>query len=304
VRGLSEEPKIISNVGDNFPEEIILVEGKNPSFQRNSGVAQAVGSVIYFMDDDSILPSGLLKRAEEYFIQHSQTAVLGGPELTPEGDTMIQKSFGAVFASPFASGKSSARYKKSGKLRKAGEKELILCNLFVRKEVFDELKGFNEKLYPNEENEFINRVQERGLEIIYDPELFIFRSKRKDYQGFISQCFNYGRGRANQAIVNFSLNDMINFVPAFFIVYLISEVLFGGMGGFPFAMYLILDAFFSYKCLIVKKDPAMWAACFINFFILHMSYGAGSIFGLFTSFLNSGSSTDLEITVKKTGNIK
>ena len=62
----------------------------------------------------------------------------------------------------FAFGPSRARYAKVGDLRESSEKELILCNLAACRGPMLELGGFNELLYPNEENALMDELQKRG----------------------------------------------------------------------------------------------------------------------------------------------
>ncbi len=57
---------------------------------------------------------------------------------------------------------SRARYRAVGGRRRCGEKELILCNLLLSRKVFLSNGGFREDLYPNEENEFLNRLLAGG----------------------------------------------------------------------------------------------------------------------------------------------
>lgn len=299
LRDMADEKNVIKNIGQNRFSEIILVGGKSPSYQRNAGVKHAAGDIVYFIDDDSILPDGIMQKAENFFAANPGTAVYGGPELYPKTDSFLQKSFGDVFSSPFASGRSSMRYKRAGIIRESSEKEIILCNMFVRKDIFEELKGFDERLYPNEENEFLNRVSGLGLKIIHDPDLYIYRSKRKEFKGFVRQCFNYGRGRTEQSFVNFSLTDLINFVPAFFVIYLLAQLSIGGMGLLPLMLYAVIDAAASVK-IGSKSGSAKGALlAFVNFFLLHVSYGAGTICGFVTSFTLNDRQPDTEIHIKK-----
>ncbi len=299
VRSLADGEKVIKNLGANIGYEIILVEGKNPSYQRNCGVNEAAGDVIYFMDDDTVVPAGMLKAAEEIFSKDSGLAVLGGPELAPESDSLLQKVFGAAFASPWAAGKSSARYAKKGSRRQTDEKELILCNMFIRKTVFTEAGGFNEKLYPNEENELLSRFKDSGLSLVYDPDIFVYRSKRRDYPAFIKQCFNYGRGRAEQSAVRFKPEDVINFIPAFFVIYLFSELLFGAADFLPLLLYAAGTVYFSYVIFRQLKYLPSFFMSILSFFLLHVSYGAGSIYGIFTSFNLQNRNLSREIKIKK-----
>lgn len=300
VRDITKENTVISNIGENKCSQIIFVEGKNPSYQRNMGVKEAEGDIIYFIDDDSILPPGIIQKAESYFNANPKVAVLGGPELSPQTDSILQKSFGEVFSSVFATGKSSLRYRQFGVIRESNEKEIILSNMFVRKSIFEELQGFNESLYPNEENEFLSRLIERGYKIIHDPDLFIYRSKRNDFAGFMKQCFTYGRGRTEQTFVNFSMGGLINFVPAFFVIYLVSYLLLGGMGLLPLVIYLILDAIFSTGIAVKSAQATDGFLAFVNFFLLHIAYGSGTIYGFITSITLKDRQIDMNIKMKKT----
>jgi len=300
LRDITKENTVISNIGENKCSQIIFVEGKNPSYQRNAGVKEATGDIIYFVDDDSVLPAGILQKAESYFDVNPSAAVLGGPELSPKTDSVLQKSFGAVFSSVFAAGKSSLRYRQFGAVRESDEKEIILSNMFVRKSIFEELQGFNEKLYPNEENEFLSRVIEHGYKITHDPNLFIYRSKRNDFAGFIKQCFNYGRGRTEQSFINFSLSGLINYVPAFFVIYLLTGLLLGGMGLFPLIIYIVLNAIFSALIGIKTGQAKDGLLAFVNFFLLHIAYGTGTLYGFITSATLKDRQTDMNIQMKKT----
>src|ERR1051326_8267593 len=47
--------------------EILIARGKQPSVQRNAALRAARGELIYFLDDDSVPPSGNLRRAVPYF---------------------------------------------------------------------------------------------------------------------------------------------------------------------------------------------------------------------------------------------
>ena len=52
--------------------EIIIARGRQPSVQRNAGLREARGELIYFLDDDSVAAPGNLRRA----IERQQFAVL------------------------------------------------------------------------------------------------------------------------------------------------------------------------------------------------------------------------------------
>ncbi len=299
ARDLSRENEIIANTA-GCGGEVIIVEGKNPSLQRNEGVRLAKGDIVYFIDDDSVLNRDAFERAQNLLETEKATAVLGGPAITPYSDTILQKTFGAVFASPWATGMSSARYRKAGKKRLSGEKELILCNMFIRKEVFEKTGGFKQELYPNEENEFLNRVQAAGHRVIYDPEAYIERSQRRSFTAFIRQCFTYGRGRAEQMLLAFDRKDIINTAPAFFIMYLLYLIFTGPFIEelMPLFIYIAGTAYFSIAGGMAIKSIRAVIMLFFGFPVLHIMYGTGFIAGIFKGMVIRHKKTDTAIQVK------
>ncbi len=99
----------------------------------------------------------------------------GGPSLCPPDAPKLEQAFALTMGAWLAFGPSCARYRKVGRPRATSEKELILCNLLARRDALLELGGFNEKLYPNEENALMDELQKRGGKLLYDPELIVYR---------------------------------------------------------------------------------------------------------------------------------
>lgn len=200
--------------------ELLVAEGTNPSRQRNQAVQQARGDLIYFLDDDSLVAPDCLQRITGHFADPSVCAV-GGPSLTPRSDTLLQRAIGAVLGTRLGAGGVRNRYRAVGAVRDTTERELILCNLAVRREAFLACGGFNERLYPNEENEFLDRLTTHGGRLLHDPQLVVERSQRPTLAAFIKQMFRYGRGRARQTRMA-GFPGMMPFAPLALILYLIT----------------------------------------------------------------------------------
>ncbi len=127
-----------------------------------------------------------------------------------------------MLASWLAFGPSRARYAAVGKVRETSEKELILCNLLARRQAMLELGGFNEALYPNEENALMDELQKRGGKLIYDPQLLVHRRPRSSLKSFAKMLMTYGRGRAEQFRLHPTSGSALNFVPPLFCLYLLA----------------------------------------------------------------------------------
>jgi cellulose synthase/poly-beta-1,6-N-acetylglucosamine synthase-like glycosyltransferase len=257
--------------------EIITVYGRNPSKQRNEAVKLAKGEVIYFLDNDSMPAPSTLRRLVSHL--KDDVVLAGGPSLMPEDISFKPFIFGKTLESYFSTGSSSSRYKKVGSVRLTSEKEIILCNMVMLKKVFFEFGGLNERLYPNEENELMEKLRHYNKKMVYDPESYVIRMPRKTFKGFIKQIFNYGRGRGEQTFYYPKSFNITNFIPLFFNIYLIVAFWKKGYFLFPLILYffvLIIDAVVK----VLKNKEIRFAYLPFTTFILHITYGLGLFYGL------------------------
>lgn len=296
----SAEEAIQAVLHSDYPQElieIIEVIGQSPSKQRNTGAAMAGGEILYFLDNDSIVLPALFSRIAKYYIDsliclddqlegQGELAGVGGPNLTPKTDGFLQKISGYALASPFAHFNMCARYKPTGKTRYAGEKELILCNLSIRRESFLRENGFNESMYPNEENEFINRLVEKGYKFIYDPDAFVDRSRRNRFWEFVKQLSHYGGGRADQIMVEgLSLKSLLFFLPSGLLCYLVLLSLINILGPFiwwtffPLMPYGVLATLSALQFAIQERNPLLTVILPIWYLAMHLAYGTGMLQG-------------------------
>jgi succinoglycan biosynthesis protein ExoA len=277
--------------------EILEVVGASPSKQRNTAAAAAHGDILYFLDNDSLVTPTLFSRIANHYLDAIQRprhdappgplAGVGGPNLTPPTDSWLQRSFGHALASPFGLFTMRARYIPTGRLRCAGEKELILCNLSIRRDSFLAEGGFDESLYPNEENEFINRLTAKGCRFLYDPKASVYRSQRSRFGAFIKQFFRYGRGRADQFLLEgLTWRSLVFFLPAGLCVYLLLLVILGVVGGLTRWMGLPLLVYGG-LALGAALHAAFQACSFalalvlpVWFLVMHLAYGIGFVGGL------------------------
>jgi cellulose synthase/poly-beta-1,6-N-acetylglucosamine synthase-like glycosyltransferase len=264
--------------------DIIVARGKQPSVQRNTGMKAARGELIYFLDDDSVPRPENLRRAVSHF-QNPDVKMVGGPNLCPPEAPMLEQIFAVVLASWLAFGPSRARYWPVGKSRPASEKELILCNLMARRNAMLELGGFNEALYPNEENALMDELQKRGGKLIYDPEFIVQRHPRPTLKAFARMLRTYGRGRAEQFRLHPTPGSALNFVPPLFCVYLLLAVPgFFWLGKAVFlllALYLVV-VLLQGAVLLPSVGLARTAGAIPLIVLTHIFYGIGFWRGLFT----------------------
>jgi len=278
--------------------EIILARGKQPSVQRNTALRTARGELIYFLDDDSIPQLDNLRRAVKHFAD-SKVQMLGGPNLCPPEAPELEQIFALVLSSWLAFGPSRARYAKVSGVRASSEKELILCNLMARRDTVLKHGGFNEALYPNEENALMDEIQKEGGKLIYDPDFVVHRRPRRTLSAFCRMLQTYGRGRAEQFRETPTFGSALNFVPPLFLVYLLTwlivvNITFAPSAQYFPALYSAPLVFYAMAVLLqvlalVSSGGIVRSLCTLPLIVLtHILYGYGFWRGLFTKLKPPG----------------
>lgn len=280
----------------NYPAgrlEIVVARGRQPSGQRNAGLRAAHGEFVYFLDDDSVPDPDNLKRVIAHFAER-EVAMVGGPNICPPEAPGLEKVFALVLGSRLAFGPSRARYSPVGGVRASSEKELILCNLVARRDALLDLGGFNESLYPNEENALMDELQAKGGKLLYDPELIVYRRPRGTLGAFIRMLMTYGRGRAEQFRVNPTPGSILNFIPPLFVAYLVSVPLLmswlGTLALVPLALYALIVIAEGVALMAKGGSRALPATALVA--LTHVFYGIGFWRGLFTVLRSTGHCKD------------
>lgn len=288
--------------------EIIVVRSTDlatfPSMKRNAAIRAAKGELIYFLDDDSVPLPGNLKRAVAYFAD-PKVQMVGGPNVCPHDAPTIEQTFANVMGSWLAFGPSCARYRSVGKLRESNEKELISCNLVSRRGVLLESGGFDESLYPNEENALMDAVLKRG-KLLYDPEMIVHRRPRSNFKSFAKMLFSYGGGRAQQFRLHPTPGSFINFVPPAFCLYLLAILILipTRIIPMPWSMLALVPLALYLGAVLVQTLAVMARTSFMAglralplLALTNILYGAGILRGFFSriAHVKPGGATDIRL---------
>ena len=279
----AEVLKSLKNINyDEKKYEIIIKKGLNPSENRNYGIKKAKGDIIYFLDDDAIVDKNILKNAEEFFNKYN-VDIVGGPQLTPKDDSFFAKIFGTAIESFWGSYKMADRYRRGNLNLDANELSLTSANCFVKRNVFNKIKGFDVRLWPGEDPEFFSRAKKASLNIAYSPNLIIYHRRRANLFGFLKQHYKYGNVRLKKEAINKNLAGFVFIIPAVFSLYLIFLpilLLFSKGFFFPIQLHLIIDILVG-AYIAIKKNIFYFPFLPIIFFLMHFSYGLGMLVSLF-----------------------
>jgi len=282
--GMSEVQSAVAARTLEYPREkleILVARGRQPSVQRNHALRAARGDLVYFLDDDVRPDPGNLRRIAHCF-EDPEVAMLGGPNVCPADAPVLEQVFALVLSAWLAFGPSRARYTPVGARRKSSEKELILCNLAARRGAVLDLGGFDEALYPNEENALMDGLQSKGFKLLYDPAFLAQRRPRRTLGSFCRMLTTYGRGRAEQFRLHPTPGSALNFVPPLFCLYLLTLPLAIVLPWWlvPLAVYAL--AVGAQGLALIPRGGVLALPGVPLVVLTHICYGLGFWRGLFT----------------------
>lgn len=286
---VTTKPSKIKKIKKGYKIKVINGGPANPAEARNIAIKKAKGSIIAFLDDDCQAHPKLLKNAVKYF-KDPKIAAIGGPSLNPKDAPFLIKSSGLIFSSNFGTSTMSIRWSDSvKKARKATETDLVLCNMFARKDVLLEVDGFDGNQVPCEENELCYRIQKKGYQLLYTPDVIVWHTLRPLFIPFAKRIFFYATGRG---VMSYRYPDsfkLFYIIPTLFALGLILGSIiqyFFPILKYPFflflVLYLIFNLFSTFSVYKRERDKRLLFTIPIGFFIEHLFYGLGFIYGVFS----------------------
>ncbi|WP_282040880.1 glycosyltransferase family 2 protein [Halomonas alimentaria] len=171
LTGLAPCPEIfvVNNAPEDGPSAVIawpdnsrlLNEPKPGSYAaRNRGIAEARGEVLAFLDADCSPQPGWLESALACLETQGADLVAGHIQLTYRGSKLTPAEC----------------YEKAFAFRQAQNVEqgvAVTANLVVKREVFDSVGVFNEKMMSGGDFEFTRRATAAGFKLVYCPNAVV-----------------------------------------------------------------------------------------------------------------------------------
>ena len=260
-----------------------LPTGKiRPAEKRNLGIREAKGEIIAFLDDDAYPDAHWLEYAVRYFTEPSIGAV-GGPGVTPPGDTFLARLGGRVYDNLLVSGNYRYRYKAGGVRRDV--EDYPSCNLFVRKDLLEKIGGYRTDFWPGEDTLLCKDILDNWKRIVYDPWVVVYHHRRPLFLPHLRQLGRYGfhRGYFAKRFPSNSLR-LSYFIPSAFDGYLLAlaavwaagaPLAFAAIASAPLALYLALVALTTFSV-----NPLDWALTAAGVAASHLWYGLRFLQGL------------------------
>ena len=274
----------------NFKLSTLPTGKVRPAEKRNLGIKAAKGEIIAFIDDDAYPDAHWLEYAVRYFGDETIGAV-GGPGVTPPGDSFLARMGGRVYDNLLVSGTYRYRYKAGGVRRDVDD--YPSCNLFVRKSLLDSFGGYRTDFWPGEDTLLCKDIVDAGKRIVYDPWVVVCHHRRPLFGAHLRQLGRYAfhRGYFCKRYPSNSLR-LSYFIPTLFVAYLflwailvaipqpdiMSVELFciwQGIISVPMLTYILLVLLTSFSL-----NPAVWIVTLCGVLATHVTYGIRFLGGL------------------------
>jgi GT2 family glycosyltransferase len=249
LRYRADEPVLVSLRATAPPAgeaQILIAEGSHPARQRNAALARAQGGIIVFLDNDCSLSPDFWPELESVFAR-PEVEIVGGPALLRPQASSLEKIFHALLTHILIVGTVSARYAPRGDFRPATQTDLILCNLAARRSLFAKIGLLSTNLYPNEENEWLDRAHAVGIVAYYDPRLQVFRPQRATWTRMGVTLLRYGMGRTRQFQVSGWRPTFHQILPVMLVMTLVALIQLRLEAAFVF-LWFLASAIIAFSC--------------------------------------------------------
>lgn len=244
----------------------------------NVALKETTGEAIVRVDAHSIFPENFI--TENVKEIESGENIVGGKCISiTRNNTSKEKLLLIAEESIFGAGIADFRRKEKR------EYVSTLAFAMYRKKVFDTVGFYNEALARTEDNEMHYRMKKAGYRFLLSPNIQTFRYARSDLKSMIKQ--KYGNGKWIGITMQYCPKcfSIYHFVPFVFFISILFSIFMCLMNIPIFAILLgTLYSIFNIAniCFISIKEGfhINYLLLPIIFFVLHISYGWGTLLGL------------------------
>lgn len=261
--------QVVDNVQVNIPSAL------------NRAIAASGGEIVLRLDAHSYPKPDYIERCVKALTDGKGANVGGIWLIQSDSDSWIGRSIAHAASTPLGVG--DARYRVS---REAGEVDTVPFGCYYRK-TLEAIGGYDEELLTNEDYELNARIRDKGGVVWLDPKIQSVYFARGSFGKLARQYFRYGFWKT-QMLKRYPKTIVWRqalppvFVASLVVTSLLALIkpLFAWIFYAEVFLYLLPQFFVSLFVAIQKKDLGYVIGVPIAISIMHISWGAGFIFGL------------------------
>lgn len=275
--------KIVQSIMDKNKDKIKIKLLKNEkkilAAGWNIGIRNANGKYVVRIDAHASAEKDFIKNSLETIQKLPEDVACVGGKLKSVYLENEDKTISKVLSSPFGIGNSKFRYSD-----KAQYVDTVAFGLY-KKEIFNKVGYFDETLERNQDNNMHNRIRKAGHKFYFNPEIRSNYYVRSNLKKMIKQGFSNGKWNIivfKQDKNSLSLRHLIPLIFVTSIIFLgimscfIHQIAYVLV--FELLLYIVLGLIFAIK---KTKNILEILKMILYFFLLHVSYGIGSLISIF-----------------------
>jgi len=268
VDGMSEDKtrEIVSKYSkEHSSVGMINNLNKFTPFALNLGIKKAKGGVIFLAGAHAKYDKGYIIKCVHYLDEYGADVVGGTLKTLPKINSLWAKAIALSLSSSFGAGNSTYRI--------GSEKPVWVDTVFggcYKREVFNRVGLFNEKLIRSQDMEFSQRLKKAGAKILLVPDATAYYYPKDTLPGSLKHNFKDGVWAVYPlkfVKIPFKLR---HYIPLIFVLTLPISI-------WP---YIPVSLYFSWKIAIREKDAKLFFALPVTFFVRHVAYGFGSLLAI------------------------
>ena len=282
-----------SNSSDNTKDIMMKFKEINKTFSKvlvldnpkkilpcgwNIALEASTGDLILRVDAHSSLPNDFISKNVNRIDMGEK--IVGGHRISIiDENNAWQKTLLIAEKSIFGSGIATYRRKERE------EYVSTLAHAAYSREVFKKVGGYDERLARTEDNEIHYRMKKAGYKFLLDPTIKSYHHARNSLSKMMKQKYLNGYWIGLTMGISPKCFSIYHFVPLVFVLALIFSIIFAFVfSGIP--LILLLGSYFTFNILntifsiISEKKHLDYLLLPFIFFLLHLSYGWGTLYGL------------------------
>ena len=181
---------IIKSQVKKLPYIYLETDGVGPSKARNIGIKKAHGELIAFTDADCTVDIEWLNELLKGFTT-KDIAGVGGSQDIPDDAIEFERKVHVFLSSMHF----ICDYIKTGDIVRPVD-HIASCNAIYKRDVIEEVDGFDERLWPGEDVDLDYKIRHRGYKIMHNPKAIVAHHRPANLRMFFGMMKRYGQAQA------------------------------------------------------------------------------------------------------------
>ena len=283
VDGRSEDRTValLEDMRSRHPQiQVLDNPNRTVPYAMNIGIRASRGEVIVRLDAHAEYPTDSVRLSVETLL--SKDCDNAGGVFVTRGRGFMGEAIAEMLKTPLGVGNATYRLTAQD-----GYVDTVPFGCF-RRELFDRIGGFDERMTRNQDNELNFRIRKNGGKIYLNHNIRVLYYCRDTMRGIMRMGYMNGKWNVITMTLVPGSMGVRHFVPLTFVLSTIvlllltlatGSLLFGGLLALEWGAYLLLDGFYSWS-IAKEKGLRYLPVELILYPAFHFAYGFGSLCGI------------------------